>query len=180
MGYQSPPQSLSNGTVFAQMQWARQSGLGDQSRKAACFASPVCPLSWRRLPPHTTWVSIRALQVQKSQDTRGSRALRSRGTAVRARSLEPEGWGGLPEESRTQQDPASPGCWAGSGRGGDGGVAITSSIWAIAGTGNRRNFNAGDVGWCGMCPIPGDVNEACGHDRREDTADSSGLWISSL
>lgn len=45
----------------------------------------------KEITPTTTWVSIRALQVQKSQDTRGSTALRSRGTAVRARSLEPEG-----------------------------------------------------------------------------------------
>lgn len=177
MGYQSPPQSLSNGTVFTQMQRAR---LGWPEWKSCLFCFSSLPPELKEITPTTTWVSIRALQVQKSQDTRGSRALRSRGTAVRARSLEPEGWGGLPEESRTQQDPASPGCWAGSGRGGDGGVAITSSIWAIAGTGNRCNFNAGDLGWCGMCPIPGDVNEACGHDRREDTADSSGLWISSL
>lgn len=132
----------------------------------------------KEITPPTTWVSIRALQVQESLDTRGSRALRSRGTAVRARSLEPEGWGGLPEESRTQQDPVSPGCWAGSGDGRRCRCCnhfLHLSQWAIAGTGNRCNFNAGDIGWCGMCPIPGDVNEACGHDRREDTADSSGL-----
>lgn len=130
MGYQSPPQSLSNGTVFTHMQRARQSGLGDQSRKAACFASPVCPLSWRRLPPPplgSQWGLCRFRNLR----TPGVAGLWGQGALLWEQGV----WSqraevGYQRRAGLSRTLCRQGAEQVVGTGGGVGVAVTSCIWA--------------------------------------------------